>query len=326
MSIQSRALPIVAAAAAGFFAYASHAVRRFEDVNPESTDAPGASLDVDGVRIHYVEAGQGEAVVLIHGIGASTYSFRHAIPELAQHFRVIALDLKGFGYSARPAEGDYSLTAHADLVRQVMERLNIARATVLGHSMGGAVAMRLAMRAPERVSRLVLVDSATDREMGAGATASKLLRPLMPLGALIFLHRRSLRRLLLSTAVHDPAHLTPETFEAHFYPTRMKGHLRALGALLAQRGRDKPLAPERLQQPTLILWGEHDRWLPLSRGEELAGLIPNARLLSVPSAGHLPLEEQPDFCNRALVAFLRSPEPAETPHQPDPTTTLETPA
>ena len=325
MSIQSRAVATVAAAA-GVFAYASYAVRRFEDVDPESSDMPGTSLDIDGVRIHFVESGQGEAVVLIHGLGASTHSFRHTIPVLAQHFRVIALDLKGFGYSARPAEGDYSLTAHADLVGQVMDQIGVARATVLGHSMGGAVAMRLALRAPERVSRLVLVDSATDREMGAGATASKLLRPLMPLGALLFLHRRSLRRLLLSTAVHDPAHWTPETLDAHFYPTRMKGHLRALGALLAQRGRDEPLTPAQLHQPTLILWGEHDRWLPLSRGEELAGLIPNARLLPVPSAGHLPLEEQPEFCNRALVAFLRSPESAEARLRPDATTTLEAPA
>jgi pimeloyl-ACP methyl ester carboxylesterase len=133
-------------------------------------------VEVDGVPIHYVEAGQGKAVLLIHGLGASTFSFRHTIPELAQRYRVIALDLKGFGYSARP-QSDYSLTAQAALVRQVMDRLGVERAAVVGHSMGGAVAMRLALGYPERVSRLVLVASATDRELRRLPSSGRPRRP-----------------------------------------------------------------------------------------------------------------------------------------------------
>ena len=297
----------------GLSLYARYAVRRFEHLEPDSAGAPGTFLDVDGVRIHYVEAGRGEPVLLIHGLNASTFGFRYTIPELAQHYRVVALDLKGFGYSERPADGDFSLTAQTTLVRQAMERLEIGRAAVVGHSMGGAVAMRLAARFPERVARLVLVDSATDRELRRGLRLGRLLRPLLPIAALFTLHRRSFRRLALRLAVHDPAHVTPEVVEGSFRPRRVKGHLRALGAWLVDRGRDEPLAPARIPQPTLILWGEHDRWLPPSRGEALARLIPNAKLVLVPSAGHLPLEEQPDFCNRALLAFLRRSEPVAAP-------------
>ena len=90
----------------------------------------------------------------------------------------------------------------------------------------------------------------------------------------------------------------------------MKGHRRALGSLMVDRRRDEPLRPEEISAPTLILWGEHDRFLPPEAGEELAGRIPNARLELVPSAGHLPLEEQPDYCNRALLAFLGAEGPA----------------
>ena len=312
-----RTLLIACALLAALLAYARHAVRRFEHLDPESAGAPGAFLDVNGVHIHYVEAGEGDAVVLIHGLNASTFSFRHVIPALARSHRVVALDMKGFGHSARPSDGDYSLTEQARLVAGVMERLAIERAAVVGHSLGGAVAMRLALLAPERVSRLVLVDSASDRQMRSGLALAPLARPFFPVGALFTLHRLSVRRRLHQTAVHDPAYLTPEVLEGHFRPTQMKGHLRALGALMAHRRRDEPLAPERIQQPTLILWGEHDRWLPLSEGEELARLIPNARLLAVRSAGHLPLEEQPALSNRALLDFLRSTEPAGATLQPN---------
>jgi pimeloyl-ACP methyl ester carboxylesterase len=289
MSVRDRALRFTAFAGAGLAgvsAYAWYAARRFEDLDPESAGAPGAFVEADGVRIHYVEAGRGETVLLIHGLNASTFSFRYTIPELAQHYRVVALDLKGFGYSERPAGGDSSQTAQAALVERVMDLLGIERAAVVGHSMGGAIAMRLALARPERVSRLVLVDSASDREMHLGVRPATYLRHLLPV---------------------------------------VKGHLRGLGLLFAHHGRDEPLDIERIGQPTLILWGEHDRWLPPERGEELAQRIPNGRLLLVRSAGHMPLEEQPESCNLALLDFLRSPESATEPLPPEPARKLETP-
>lgn len=307
---------IAGAAVAGLAAYSRYASGRFEELEPGSAEAPGSYLDVDGARIHYVEAGQGEPVVLIHGLNASTYSFRYIIPELAQRFRVVALDLKGFGHSERPTKSDYSLSAQADVVAGAMEQLSIERAMVIGHSMGGAVSMRLALRHPERVKRLVLVDSASDREFGRGLGVAPLLRPLLYLAMPFTVQSGRYRRMALRAQVHDTALLTPEFVEAHFRPSRMKGHRRALGALMVDRRRDEPLRPEEIGAPTLILWGEHDRFLPPEAGGELALRIPNARLDLVPSAGHLPLEEQPDYCNRALLAFLGSDEPATTPNAP----------
>ncbi len=308
MGFRDRALAFAGIGIAGFlglWAYASYRVRRFEDLDPESAGAPGAFVDIDGARIHYVDTGRGEPVVLIHGFNGSTFGYRYTIAELARHYRVVAIDLLGCGYSARPAKGDYSLTAQAELVARVMDRLGVERAAVAGHSMGGSVAMRLALGHPARVSRLVLVDAADD-ELRRGERFGLLARPFLPIAAMLTLHRRRFRRLSARTAVHDPAHLTPEMLEGYFRPTRMKGHLRAQSRLLVDRRRDEPLTPERVSQPALVLWGEHDHWIPLARGEELAAAIPNARLVVVPSAGHLPLEEQPDFCNRALLEFLRS--------------------
>ena len=300
-----RVTALAGVALGGIATYGWYSTRRFESLDLESVSAPGAFLDVDGERIHYVATGQGEPVVLIHGWNGSTFSFRYTIPELAQHYRVVAPDLRGFGYSPRPPHGDYSLAAQAALVGQVMDGLDIGRAAVVGHSMGGGVAMRLALREPERISRLVLVDSVTTTEHRYVSRYGWLLRPLVPLGAPFTLHRESFRRRALRTAVHDPAFVTPELLDGYFRPMRMKGHLRALTQQLIDRRNDELLDPERILQPTLILWGEHDRWLPPERGDELARRIPNSRLVAVPSAGHMPLEEQPDFCNRVLLDFLR---------------------
>jgi len=300
------------------YAYARYAVRRFEQLEPEQAGAPGSFIEVDGVRLHYVSAGQGSPVLLIHGLGASTFSYRYTIPELSRHFRVIAPDLLGFGYSARPADADYSLTAQARRLRALLDALGIERAAVVGHSMGGALAMRFATSYAERVSRLVLIDSAVDRELRRGGRLVWLFQALLPVGALFTIHSRRFRRRALRVSVHDPAHVTDEVVEGYFRPARMKGHLRALGRTMASWWQDELVEPERIAQPTLLLWGEHDRLLPPRVGEELARRIPNAKLMVVPSAGHQVPEEQPALANRLLLDFLRAPEPARVEAQTTP--------
>ena len=129
----------------------------------------------------------------------------------------------------------------------------------------------------------------------------------MPLGAPLLQLRRVRRQVFLS-AVHDPAHITPDVEAGYFRPLHMRGHFHALGRQLISRQDDELESPEGISQPTFILWGEHDAWLRPEFGETLAGQIPNAELTLVPSAGHLPLEEQPDFCNREILRFLQEDE------------------
>ena len=311
MSALKRALRIggmTGLAITGYAAYAQYAIRRFEHLDPMNADAPGSYLDIDGTAIHYVEAGRGEDVVLIHGWNGSTFSFRYTIPELAQRHRVIAIDLMGYGYSARMRDVDYSLTGQSEIVAQAMDRLGVTNAAVIGHSMGGAVATRLALRHPDWVRKLVLVDSVNVTEMRRATRFGKLLRVVMPLGAPLLLHPYRSRRRIFLTAVHDPAYLTPEIEEGYFRPMHMKGHLRSMGQQLTSRQDDDLLSPSDITQPTLILWGEHDAWLRPEFGERLNAEIPDSRLTLVPSAGHLPLEEQPDFCNREILRFLQDDE------------------
>jgi pimeloyl-ACP methyl ester carboxylesterase len=306
----SNAARLALAAFGGYAAYAWLAQRRFEELDPETAGAPGAFIEVEGVRLHYVEAGKGDPVVLIHGWNGSTFSFRYTIPELARTHRVIAIDLLGFGYSARPARGDYSVTAQLRLVTGLMDRLGIERAAVVGHSMGGGIAMHLALSHPERVERLVLVDEASEREARRGLRAGKLLRHGLFLLSPLALHAEPLGRAVFRLAVHDPAMLTPEVFEGYARPLRVRGHLRGVGRQLRDRGREPVLEPARIRQPTLVLWGEHDRIISLPAGQELAQRIDGARLEMIRSAGHLPLEEQPETCNRVILEFLGAAEAA----------------
>jgi pimeloyl-ACP methyl ester carboxylesterase len=305
-----RALALTGVALVGLNALVRRAASKREDVDLETADVPGSFIDIDGRRVHYVDSGRGEPVLLIHGWNGSTFDLRYTIPELAQNHRVIAIDLLGYGFSARPADGDYSVGGLADFILRVMDRLHVDRATVLGHSMGGAIAMQFALRYPERVDRLVLVSSATPKEMLRARTLGLLVRPLVPLLSLL-LRESAVRRGLLA-AVHDPALVTPEMLEGHFRPLRVKGHMRAQSKQLSDRHKDPPYDPRQIRQPALLLWGEHDRVVPLSTGLELAELIPNAQLAIIRSAGHLPLEEQPVDCNNLLMAFLSQPAP-ETP-------------
>ena len=287
------------------WSYSKRAVRRWEDIDLAATTKLGRVVEVDGVQLHYVEAGEGPPLVLLHGLNGSTFSFRLLMPYLAPHFRTIALDLMGFGYSGRPQERDYSLGAQARLVAGFLDALDIEKASVLGHSLGGAVAMHLALESPERVERLILVSSASDSETRRGLRSSRLVRPLLPVVAAFTVQNQRFRRMSLRSACYDPSFVTADMLEGYMAPTRVRGHLRALGSLMVDRRKDVPLDPSAIRQPALILWGDADRWLPASHGERLRALVPNSRMAVIENAGHLVLEERPEDAARAVTAFLQ---------------------
>ena len=303
-------LALLSAAIGGLWTYSRRETSRYESLELSEVEKPGRVVSVDGVGIHYLEAGSGPALLLIHGLGASTFTFRRILPDLARRFRVVALDLKGFGFSERP-DGDYTLSTQAALVLQVMDRLGIERTSVLGHSMGGAVAMRLALACPERVERLILASSASDRELGRLIWGAALIGRLLPIAAPFSLHNQRFRELSLKSGYCDPNRCTEDVIEGYMLPGRVRGYLRALGNTMAHWRRDPPLRPADITQPTLILWGEGDHWLPPSRGERLHRLIPGSRLALVGGGGHLFLEEQPEASLHLIEEFLLESEPAD---------------
>src|SRR5581483_10440425 len=216
---------------------ADRAVRSYEDLPFERTVPLGRTATVDGLRLHYLDEGAGPAIVLLHGLGASTFAFRHNVPALACRFRVVAVDLPGHGLSGRDAP-DLSLSAQARYVSGLLDQLGIERAVVVGHSMGGGVAQRIAIAQPGRVAGLVLIASTTDRFFKRAAAASPLLRHLVPVFATAVLHNRFVRPLWSRAAVFDPAHLAPEVIAGYAAPGHVRGSVAAYQRLMRDRGRD----------------------------------------------------------------------------------------
>jgi len=268
-----------------------------EDINWRDAKPPGQIIDVDGVPMHYVERGSGTTVILIHGFGGHTYTYRYLIPDLARDHRVVAVDLKGSGYSGRPKKGDYSLGEQARLVVRLMDILGIERASIVGHSLGGEVAMRIAAGWPDRVERLVLAASVSGDRIPT-LPVTPLIRPFL------WLFSRLFGRWLFRRMFYDKRKATKEVLEAYRRPMRIKGTGNAVYQTLRDGRREKPVDSGGIKQPVLILWASHERILPGRTLSRLRKRLAHAEVVTIDRAGHLLLEEQPEETNRAVRSFL----------------------
>lgn len=259
---------------------------------------------VDGVRLRIIDVGPRDAptVVLLHGFASSIEAWGVVIPTLAEHRRVIALDLKGFGWSERPP-GDYSPQAQAQLVLRLLDQRGVQDAAVVGHSWGASVALALALAAPERVTRLALYDAwAFEDQLPTffiWARAGGLGELLFSL----FYDQRQEDRLAL--AFYDPSSIPQQLIDDVDRAMRRPGtEAAALATVRGQRyGALQRRYPE-VAQPVLLLWGRDDQVTPVRYGERLVAMLPDARLVVYPRCGHLPMIEAAAASTRELAAFL----------------------
>lgn len=294
-------LATVGALTGGVWVVSRRAISRAEDLQLETVAKPGSIFYVRGTGIHFIEAGEGRPVVLIHGFGGSSFSFRHLLPALASRFRAIALDLQGFGYSDRPPRGDYSETAQARLVRDFLDQMGIERAVLVGHQMGGSIALRVAAAWPELVERLVLI--ATTPEPSGPRTAP-VMRPFIPLVAALTFQNPRLRKRLFRGVVYDADFLSDEILQGYFMPYRVRGSMRALSRMMVDRAKDPPVDYAAVTQPVLLLRSDDDQWATAEQIDRLQSLLPNAESVVLADAGHLVLEGKPDAANTAILEFI----------------------
>ncbi len=281
------------------------------------------SFDLQHVSIHghdvgFRMAGEGPVLLLVHGMAGSSSTWREVMPTLAEHCTVIAPDLIGHGRSAKPL-GDYSLGAYASGMRDLLGALGVERATVVGQSFGGGVALQLAYQHPESCERLVLVDSG-----GLGREVSWMLRFMTLPGSeflmpLIFpsfvrergnelsrrLHARGVRMGRLAEMWNAYASLTESANRPAFVRT-----LRSV----VDPGGQSVNAGDRLYLaaplPTLIIWGGRDTIIPVTHAYAAHDAIPHSRLEIIPEAGHFPQVEAPERFLEVLLDFLDTTEPA----------------
>jgi pimeloyl-ACP methyl ester carboxylesterase len=277
------------------------------------------TTDLHGHRIAYYEAGSGPALVLLHGIGGSGRTWKRVITALALRHHVIAPDLMGHGASER-LRGDYSLGAHASTVRDLMVKLNVDRATICGHSLGGGIAMVFAYQFPERCERMVLVSSG-----GLGDEVSILLRLMslpgsdyvIPLGTFSALTQVASRAgALLGRLGMRLSPAADEIWQAYSSlgsADARRAFLSTVREVIDFQGQ-RVSANDRLylasQIPVLIVWGTRDSIIPVAHGHAAHRQIPGSRLEVFPGVGHFPHSEEPERFVAIVDDFMRGTRPS----------------
>jgi pimeloyl-ACP methyl ester carboxylesterase len=276
-------------------------------------------IDLHGHQVVYRIAGSGPPVVLVHGMVNSSRHWEAVATRLADRYTVIAPDLVGHGDSATP-RGDYSLGAHAAVIRDLLSALGIERATMVGHSLGGGIAMVFFWQFPHRVERLALVSSG-----GLGREVSPLLRTAAMPGTSALIsaaaHPRiaggleragqELRRRGSGLGVQLQA--IARALRPLGSPGARAAFVHSLRAVIDRRGQ-RVSATDRLylldSVPTLIAWGERDRTIPVAHGLAAHEAVPHSRFVTLPGAAHFPHLEQPAALAEALHEFIASTEPS----------------
>jgi pimeloyl-ACP methyl ester carboxylesterase len=271
--------------------------------------AQGKFVDLGGRQTHYVEQGEGEPVILLHGFFFDSYLWSRNIDALARKFKVYALDLWGYGYSTREPL-DYGYPLYSGQLLQFMDALGIAQASLVGQSMGGGTAIQFSVDHRERVEKLVLVSSAG---MPNPMPRIAKLFNLPHVGEFFMgLNTDAIRRKGLGDIfIHDKGLITDDFFEQATRPQKIRKSLE-VGLAITRKDFFDKLGDQvgrlaQLDVPTLIVWGREDKGTPLLRcGQEMHRVLKGSRLEVLDDAGHVPNFEKADPFNRLVLDFLGS--------------------
>ncbi len=264
---------------------------------------------VEGARVHYQRAGEGSPLLLLHGLVGSGRNWRQNVDVLSRFATVYAIDLINMGESQRVPGLDAGLEATADRIVAMMDVLGLETADIAAHSHGGAVAMMLAARHPDRVRKLVLFAPANPF-CDAGR---QLIRFYNTRAGVWFARRipklpRRLHAMALGRMYGDPARVAEGTLETYTDGMMVPGTVEHVLRIVAGWYEDMRVLRSELAKlvakPALLVWGDRDRAVTLPSAERLRQMMPMAKLVVIPGAGHLPFAEMPDACNAAMVDWL----------------------
>jgi pimeloyl-ACP methyl ester carboxylesterase len=302
---------VAVGAAAGIFAalrYGNRFLDEFEDTAHDDAAQGDFVKTSEGWRIHYTVQGEGSPVVMIHGFLDSHKTWRRNEYVLAHNHRVYTIDVLGFGSSERVRAPIYTLKKQAACLKEFFEAQNIERAAVIGHSMGGALALQFAYDFPDLVHKLVLVAPATFIYGALPRNGMKTMPRSITRGVLgIYEKIQGDRANPVRFAYGDPERITPDAIQIRNTMMRVRGQHDALISMTkSKRDANVPQELHKVDVPTLIVWGRKDRVVPESHARKHVRALPNARLEWIENAGHLPHEEEPRAVNELLKNFLDS--------------------
>ena len=269
-------------------------------------------VSLDGIRVRYLRSGSGPPLLLLHGLLGYSFSWRFAMPILAQQATVYAVDMPGAGFSERPADLDCCLKASAERLLRFLDAAGLESCDLLGTSQGGAVAMMAAAIDPRRVRRLILVNPVNPWSVRGKWRANFLSsRPITPLFLRLAPHLTMIHDFILRRLFGDPRRIRPGTLDGYSAPFALPGAFINTLAVLRSWNRDlrqlERMLPRMNHIPTLMVWGSVDKAVRPESAYELLKHFQNCRLVMLKGVGHLPYEEMPEEFNRTVAEFLKQP-------------------
>lgn len=278
-----------------------------EELEERYTDNASRFVELDGLRIHYKDEGQGPPLLLLHGTAASLHTWDGWADTLTDRFRLVRLDLPGFGLTGPAADGDHSVERRMAALDLLLDHLQLPQASVAGNSLGGHIAWRYAVARPERVERLLLLDASgypfkRDPEQGQRSVFDLARQPgggLLTRFTPRFLVEKGLRQVYV-----DHSKITPELVDRYYELLLREGNREALLQGLLHRGESHHELIPSIQQRTLVMWGREDRWIPVEHAERFHRELPDSELVIYDGVGHVPMEEIPQRSAEDAAAFL----------------------
>lgn len=270
------------------------------------------NMNHSDIELYTESYGEGPPILLLHGFGGTTYTWRHLVPQLSERNRVILVDLKGHGRSPKPRDDAYSLFDQADLLMDFIRDKDLRDITIIGNSYGGGVGLITTLKLRDAqeagVERLILIDSIGYPQRPPFYIAILRIPFIGPL-SLALVSPEVSARMVLKEAYFDDSKIPEEAIEEYARPLREPEGKYALVQAARQAipsNIDSLVNLYRtIETPTLIIWGRDDEIIPLSVGKQLVEALPNATLRIIPECGHVPQEECPEVLLPMIRAFLR---------------------
>jgi len=291
-----------------YFAFAEPD-RPVEELTERWANQASQFLTLSGMQVHFRDEGPKEdpvPIILVHGTSASLHTWDGWTAVLAEHHRVIRFDMQGFGLTGPHPDGKYRIENYADTLIMLMDKMGIDTAIIAGNSLGGYVAWSTALLYPERVAKLVLVDSSGyPFESQSVPIAFRIYRSSLLKSLFGSIMPRSMVKSSLENVYGNPDKISEDLVDRYFELTTREGNRGALAKRFVDtKAGELANRVGELKQPTLIMWGEQDRLIPISVGQRFHREITNSQFITFSDLGHVPHEEDPQITVNAVEQFL----------------------
>ena len=265
---------------------------------------------LNGIKAYYEESGEGEPICLLHGFSASSYTWRKIIPVLSKSFHVYALDLKGFGKSSKPVDGNYSIWAFVDWVKEFFEKIGIEQVNLAGHSLGGRISLLFAASYPERIKSLILINPAAYKPRKQPFFIKYAKMQFMIRFLLRGIIARNCVKKGLKKTYFNSSLITEEVIDNYLEPLRSPDGRRGLTSVArAIHDEDIEMTIQNYRKiycPVSLIWGEDDTIFSIEMPNRLKNEIRNIEVNLIPECGHAPQEEKPETVCESITKFIWS--------------------